>query len=537
MHHWDREADVICVGGGLAGCAAALAADDHGFDALLLEKDARIGGKTAWSNGGIWIPENDLARAAGIADSRDEARAYLRFLAAGHEVAANLDAYVDNGAETLRYFARLGVPFQLVRNLPDIYYGMAPGTKVEGWMVEVQLVSALALGAWREKLHVSPYRQKRATFDEAVRWGGRGSDRQWDPNVEAARVAADERALGEGAIAAFVKALLDRAVPIVLDAPARELIVDDGRVTGLIARIDGRDQAIRARAGVVLASGGYESNPVLVRNYEELPFRNQFPATLSGDALTMAAEIGAMVRAIPQQLTIFLGYDVPAHDGKPASFRTAGTHELPFPHSIVVNRAGRRFGDESFFQKLLGELRRFDVATHTYRNLPCFFVFSRGFAERYAFGGAPAGVVPEFVARGETPEELAVALGIDPGGLGAEIARFNGFVAAGVDADFGRGEAMWSRYYSGDLTSATPNLGALEPPFYAVQLHPTGMSSAGLLTNERGQVVSHRDRPIPGLYASGDCAAYVDFGIGYQAGLSLGRNLIFSLAAVRDMRA
>ena len=136
-----------------------------------------------------------------------------------------------------------------------------------------------------------------------------------------------------------------------------------------------------------------------------------------------------------------------------------------------------------------------------------------------------------------TPEALAAALGIDPRGLRDEIARFNGFVANGSDADFGRGEAMWSRYYSGDLTSPTPNLGALEPPFYGVQLHPTGMSSAGAAHPPRaGRLVSHRDRPIPGLYASGDCAAYVDFGIGYQAGLSLGRNLIFSLAAVRDMR-
>lgn len=534
MRSWDIETDVVCVGAGLAGCAAALAAADHGLDALLIEKDARAGGKTAWSNGGIWIPGNDLAAEAGIADSLEEGRAYLRYLAAGHAIDDNLNAYIDQGPATLRYFARLGVTFQLVRNLPDIYFGMAPGAKAEGRMLEVALFSALELGAWRDKIHVSPYRQRRATFDEAVRWGGRGSALRWDPAIEAERAERDMRALGEGTVCAFFKALLERGVAIRLETPARRLVVEDGRVTGLIALVDGEERSIRARAGVVLASGGYESNARLVDIYEELPFHSQFPETLTGDGLMMAAEIGAIVHTVPRQLTIFLGYEVPKKGGG-FTFRSAGTQELPFPHSIAVNRAGRRFGDEAFFQKLLGAVRDFDVVTHSYPNLPCYYIFCGKFVESYSFAGAPAGQAPEFVVRGETPEELARALGIDPAGLRAEIERFNGFARSGRDEDFGRGDAPWSRFYGGDLTRATPNLGELEPPFYGIELQPTGMSSSGLLTNARAQVVGQRGAPIPGLYASGDCAAYVDFGIGYQAGLSLGRNMIFSLAAVRDM--
>jgi 3-oxosteroid 1-dehydrogenase len=275
---------------------------------------------------------------------------------------------------------------------------------------------------------------------------------------------------------------------------------------------------------------------MLVKNFDDIPFHNQFPETLNGDALIMAGEIGAAVRAIPRQLTLFLGYETRGENGD-LKFRSAGTTELPFPHSIVVNQTGRRFGDESFFQKLLAGLRDFDVPTHTYRNLPCFYIFSRQFAERYSFAGAPAGAVPDYVARGETPEALARALDIDPAGLRAEVERFNALVATGHDDDFGRGDAPWSRFYGGDLAYATPNLGTLEPPFYGIRLHPTGMSSAGLLTNAHAQVIDLRGRLMPGLYATGDCAAYVDFGIGFQAGLSLGRSLIFGLAAVKDMAA
>lgn len=531
-----RRVDVVVVGSGLAGCATALAASDHGLRVLLLEKDTLLGGKTTWSNGGLWIPDNDLAREAGIADSRDEARAYMEYLAAGFATEAHRDAYVDGADAALNYFRGLGLKFELVRNVSDIYYGMAPGAKPEGRMVEVALYAALELGAWRERVRVSPYTTRRATFGEAVRWGGRGSFAGWDADVQAQREAADARALGAGIVAAFVGALLERDVTIEVDAPVRELVVDgDGRISGVVAEIGGQTTTIRADAGVVLATGGYENAPALIAAYDDLPLRAQFPAGLTGDALVMAGEAGATIRAIPRQLTSFLGYDVPAANGAHASFRTAGTHELPLPHGIVVNRAGRRFGDEAFFQKLLNGLREFDVATHRYANVPCFFIFSRSFVEKYGFGGAPVGGVPAFVSRSERVESLATQLGIDPAGLGREIERFNGFAASGVDADFGRGGMAWSRAYAGDGRSANPNLGALDPPFYGVALQPTGGGSAGLLTNVVAQVIGHRGTPLAGLYACGDCAAAVDFGVGYQAGLSLGRSLIFGLAAVRHM--
>lgn len=536
---WDISADVVVVGSGSSGCAAALAARDHGFEALLLEKGSMLGGGTAYSSGGIWIPENHLEREAGIDDSKAEGAAYLRFLAAGYQVEENVTAYIEHGPAALQYFSDLGIRFQIARNVPDIYYGMAPGAKPEGRMIEIALFPGYELGEWRERVLVSPFTLTRATFDEAVRWGGRGSYSGWDPAVQEERRRTDMRALGAGLVAAFVKALLDRRVPLAIESPAERLIVEDGRVRGLVARTKRGERRVQARKAVILATGGYEGNPELVRNFEDLPgLRNMFPETVTGDALVMGSEIGAKIRVIPRPLTIFLGYDVPARNGRPAMFRNAGTSEIPQPHSMIVNRAGKRFGDEAFFQKLQNGLRLFDVATHRFPNLPCFWIFDSQYTARYSFMGLPIGEIPDFVARGETPGELASALGIDAYGLRAELERFNRFVANGIDADFGRGGEHWSRNYSGDFTSGNPNLGTIERgPFYGIQLHPSGMSSAGLLTNATGQVLDQHDVPIQGLYALANCSAGVEFGVGYQAGLSLGKGMIFAHLAVRQLAA
>jgi 3-oxosteroid 1-dehydrogenase len=535
----ESEADVVVVGSGSSGCAAALAFHDHGFRTILLEKGALAGGGTAYSSGGIWIPANHFEREAGIEDSKEEGAEYLRFLGAGYQVEENVRSYIENGPPALEYFTRLGLKFHVIRNVPDIYFGMAPGAKKEGRMIEIDLFPAYELGSWREKVLTSPFTLTRATFDEAVKWGGRGSYKGWDPAVQEQRQKEDMRALGAGLVAAFVKALLIRDIPIFLNSPAERLVMTGNRITGLIATLDGGEQHISVRHAVVLAAGGYEGNPELVRSFEDIPgLRNMFPDTLTGDALIMGAEIGAKVRLIPRLLTVFLGYDVPAHDGRPAMFRNAGTSELPQPHSIIVNKTGRRFGDEAFFQKLQNGLREFDVPTHSYPNLPCFWIFDSQYASKYSFSGLPIGHIPDFVVRGQTIEQLAQGLSIDGVGLRAEIQRFNQFVAKGNDDDFGRGSESWSKSYSGDLTNPNPNLGTLEkPPFYGIRLHPSGVSSAGLFTDEIGQVMNQRGQPIDGLYALANCSAGVEYGVGYQAGLTLGKGMIFAYVAAKRLRA
>jgi 3-oxosteroid 1-dehydrogenase len=201
-----------------------------------------------------------------------------------------------------------------------------------------------------------------------------------------------------------------------------------------------------------------------------------------------------------------------------------------------VNREGRRFADETFFQGIVPQLRLFDPARHEYPNLPAYLIFDAQYLEKYSFANRPVGsVVPRTVACADTLSELAAMLRIEAGGLQQTVSQFNGFAASGVDEDFHRGEHHW-KLASQPRLPGNGSLGTVEkPPFYGIELHPAGGSSAGLLTDVHARVIHQRRRPIPGLYAAGNAAAATEQGIGYQAGLSLAAAMTFSYLAVRHM--
>jgi len=538
----DEAFDVVVIGSGMAGLSAALAASEHGLKAVVLEKGDQVGGGTAYSYGLVWVGNNSVGRKAGCDDSREETIAYLRFLGAGYEIEENLLALVDGAPEALDFFIERGIPFQLCRTLPDHYYDAAPGSKRMGRTVEVPLISGYELGQWREKLVRSPYLPVGATSDEAIRWGGHGNYKNWDPNLMEERREHDTLGCGAGLAAHFLKAVVARDVPVWLSTPAERLVTDDGAVAGVIARRGGRELKLGARRGVVIATGGYEANRELVRRYEAFhEWETQFPPSVSGDGLVMAAEIGACVHLTAMNMAIFLGFMVPGeHPGDPSVFRLAGITEVCRPHTLVVNREGERFADESYFQAILNGLRQFDVWRHRHANLPCYLIFDQNYADKYPFAGSAAGrPIPEWVSRAGTLAELATMLGIDGGRLEATVRRVNTFAEAGRDDDFGRGASPWAGALTGDpFQIPNPNLGPVErPPFYGARLVVSGVSSAGLLTSPHGQVLHLRGRAISGLYASGNASAFVDYGAGYQAGLSLARGMTFSYLAVRQMVA
>src|SRR5262249_10633127 len=111
--------DVVVVGTGVSGLAAALAAHEHGLRVLVLEKDDKVGGGTTESAGLIWIGDNHLARAAGYDDNKHDIERYTRFLAGGEECDANFHAFYNNADEALQFFERCGLTFQLTRGISD----------------------------------------------------------------------------------------------------------------------------------------------------------------------------------------------------------------------------------------------------------------------------------------------------------------------------------------------------------------------------------------------------------------------------------
>ena len=159
----------------------------------------------------------------------------------------------------------------------------------------------------------------------------------------------------------------------------------------------------------------------------------------------MGAEIGAAIRRIQNNLNLMLGfYLVPDEPSREPIQCMAGISEMCSPHTIVVNQAGKRFADESYFQSVVPALRQFDTLKHDYANLPCFLIFDQQFTASYSLAHLPVGTaVPASVARADTIAELAASSAIDADGLEHTVARFNGFAAEGVDQDFERGAMRW----------------------------------------------------------------------------------------------
>ena len=529
--------DVVVLGSGIAGLSAALAATAAGLRALVIEKSSFLGGGTTQSYGLIWVGQNYLQRAAGIDDSRDDVIRYMRFLGGGEIDEERMLAFVDRSPAILEFFHKSGIGFRLTRGITDHYYGKAPGALAEGRTFEAELISGYELGEWRERIHVPDDVPCYVTAEEQVAWGGLNRFSEWDQATVAERKRRDMRGKGVALICHFVKALTARGVPIWTDRTVDCLAYDGARVTG-VRLSDGKD--VKTRKGVVIATGGYDFNLDLAKSLEGFPSMVPMsPASLTGDGLVLAAELGAVIHRIPNSLSIMLGYTVPAGEGKPPTSCRAGIVELTSPHTALVNRSGRRFADELFFQGIVPHLRTFDALRHECPNVPCYLIFDQQYPDRFSFANRPAGSpVPDSVARAESIPALAAKLAIDANGLTETIERFNAFARAGVDEDFHRGEGKW-RLASGPAAARrNPGLGPIEKaPFYGIALHPSVGNSAGLLTNRNAQVMHQRHHPIGGLYATGVAAARTEMGAGYQAGLNLASAMTFSYLAIEHMVA
>ena len=541
--------EVVVVGSGAAGMTAALAAAHHSLDVVVIEKTGRFGGSTARSGGGVWIPGNEVLRRAGVADTPEQASAYLAHVVDGCVSAARQRALLEHGPAMLGFVrAHTPVDFAWVPDYAD-YYPEAPGGLAKGRSIEPVPLNARVLGP--ELTHLNPpylpVPDGVTITQRDYRWLSLGP-RHPRAMLAAARVAGRmararvlrQRALSLGqALAAGLRAgLLAKQVPVWLDTPMTGLHIVDGRVAGVQVTRDGQPGLILASRGVILAAGGFERNEQMRQRYQRAPIGVDWTtgaAGNTGDAIIAGEAAGA---ALDLMDDAWWGPSIPLPSGP--FFCLA---ERSLPGCILVNGAGQRFVNESapYVDAVHAMYAGHSPAVP---HIPSWLVTDQRYRDSYVFAGLPPGKrLPRrwyavgAVVQAPAVAELAGQIGVDAAGLAATIAKFNEFAAAGRDTDFHRGDSAYDRYYGDPRQRPNPNLAPLaRPPFYAFKIVPGDLGTkGGLRTDERARVLRADGTPIPGLYAAGNTSAAV-MGHSYAgAGATIGPAMTFGYIAALDL--
>lgn len=534
--------DLVVIGSGAAGLTGALVAALGGAHVVVIEKAAQIGGTTAISGGGAWIPNNHLAETVGVEDSREEALEYMR--ACAGELADDdiLVALVDNGDDMIRLLEdEAGLEFQVwppVGGCID-YRPWLPGAKLGGRTLEVAGFSLGDLGEeWEGRVRVDPVLRSEHNLLEYYRQKMHLASPGSRPQRTMGSSEVDMWWRGTALVGALLKACLDHGVEVRTETAATRLVLDEGRVVGVVATSGEEVFELRA-PHVMMATGGYANNEELKQRWLTTPLVYTCDApTNQGDGHLMGIDAGAQVSGLGDAWWMPhtpMAYESPV-------LNAAGTREdRSLPHTLMVNSLGKRFMNESVNYYDAGESfgKKVDAAP---RNFPAWLLFDQQGVERYAILAfkVPAGDAPDWLHRADDIEALAASIGVDPAALSSTVGRFNEFARAGVDDDFHRGENPWDVAWGDPDNAPNPSLGALEqPPFYATPVYPGAIATrGGLQIDASGRVLAAIDgEPIPGLYASGNCSNGAVAGAYVGPGATIGPAMTFGYLIGRQVAA
>jgi succinate dehydrogenase/fumarate reductase flavoprotein subunit len=550
VSEFDRTVDVLVAGSGAAGLVAALRADWHGLSTLLVEKSDKIGGTSAYSGGGLWVPNNAVTEADGLRDSFDEALTYLDDIigdagpASSHERRV---AFLTEGPAMIAFLIDQGFRWRRATGYAD-YYPHRPGGKAEGRGIEPQLFDANRLGAWREHLRMSlmpplpMYTNEASSFALMVktRHGAATAARVVGRLIGQRLRGHRPLTNGHSLVAQLLALNLEHNLPIWRESPLLELITEDGVVVGAVVEHDGRPQRIRAMRGVVLTTGGFARNPEMRAQYGPAPSSVEWtsvPPDDHGDGIRAGLAVGADTALMDDAWWGPTLLD-PA-TGHPSFI----LWERSFPHSIIVDAAGARFMNESESYVDAGHAQYERNAT--VKAIPAWMIVDTDHRRRYPMATLPPGLTPKsalesgYITKASTLEELAGRIGVDPAGLRETVTRFNTMAERGVDEDYGRGSNAYDNWYGDPSVTPNPNLGPIaRAPFYALQVWPGDLGTkGGLLTDERARVLDGDGTPIGGLYAAGNASASV-MGRTYAGpGATLGPAATFAFVAADDLAA
>ena len=519
--HWDAEAEVVVVGTGTVITAAIAAAEFGAESVIVLEKSPILfGGTSMMSGAGFALPGfvDDFAD-EGIDDTREKVLSYMQAAGENRMPSAPQEAFVDNANEYVQWiksvfgWSRFG---HLSRSHGDYYENYAD-----------------SIGYGR---------------GSAVIFDGEGNS-----------------LAGGGLVWNCYREYVDNSerIDLRMGHEVKSLITNEsGAVIGVTAEHEGETLNIRATKGVVLGTGGFDYNEQMRKYYLPFPlYRSCSTVMNTGDGQRMGAKIGAQLAYMDRFMGVPFAYSdtewkedddrnysLLKSDAMAADWAAFAT----FPHSVIVNRKGKRFCNETReYDNFCRAFSAYDNGVMKFENIPAFFIADTQYVSRFLLPGyntpfAENGL-PDYIKVYDTLEELAEDMGIDREGLLAQVQTYNENAKNGIDPEWHRGESQQAydtmifaaTGYCGlggdmsDLTGPASTLGAVEVgPFYCVRYVPgTCGTRGGLLIDGDAQVLNVEGEKIPGLYAVGTCSSGV---AGYWAGgACIAQGSVMSYVAVK----
>lgn len=545
------EYDLLVIGSGAAGLSAAVTAAFHGLKVMVVEKDAVLGGTTAWSGGWLWVPRNPLACRAGIVEDSDKPRQYLASELGNRLADPRIETFLDRAPEMVSFFEEhTAVQWVAGNTIPDFHAN--PGHAIGGRSVTVAPFDGRKLGRWVDKLRrpldlislggmgiasgadlahfLNATRSPRSAFHACRRLL-----RHWRD------LALHGRGMhlvnGNALVARLLRSALDLGVDIETGSPATRLIVVDGAVTGAIIGPPSTERKIQARH-TLLACGGFPHDRNRIADQfthapDGVGHHSAAPEANTGDGISMAEAIGAAVSDDLENAGAWAPVSlVPRRDGSIGSF--PHLIERAKPGFVAVTPDGRRFVNEadSYHDFMVALF----AATPPGRSPIAWIIADHRAQRRFGLGWSKPFPFPTdpyirrgYLKRADTLADLATQCGIDRHPLERTIETFNRNARLGDDPDFGRGRSPYNQIQGDAHHSPNPSLGTLETgPFYAVKIVPGSLGTfAGLRTDTEGRVLSSAGLPIGGLFAAGNDMSSI-FGGNYPSGgITLGPAMTF----------
>jgi succinate dehydrogenase/fumarate reductase flavoprotein subunit len=531
---WDREADVVVVGTGVAGSSTAINCADLGASVIMLEKADTTGGTSAKSAAGAMVPNNRYLQEAGQEDPRQD---FISLL------------------------ARVGRP--LLYDPADPHFGL-PAWEFE--LIETYYDHAAEAWAHMEQLGAmkTMHTPEWSTYNELPQ------DKSPFGRVMFNQDDHGELTNGRGAIDRMQATAKDLGVELVLGFRVDGVYVNDaGEVVGVRGVEGGETKSIRATKAVVFATGGFTHSERYAREYLNGQYVGGCAArTSTGDIIPIAKALGVPLYHMHSAWGAPVVYEQ-ALDEDPALI---ANFSLQGDSVFSVNKYGRRVCNEkATYNDRTQSHFPWDPARAEYPNFLQFAVLDQRTRERYSSKGLldhqAGNFVPEvgqtskYFLQGDTLADLAEAFaerlrahahehgGIElsedfVANLEATFARFNDFARTGVDEDFHRGDSAiellmhGGRQDDNELSNETMFPLSEEGPYYGTILAPGSIETkGGPKVNPRLQVLDGNEEPVPGLYGVGNCMASASGQAYWSGGSTWGPYLTFGYVAARSIVA